>query len=177
MKILSRYNTGIAILILISIGFFVVYKPEYPSAIVESFEINSPELDLRVLIASQPSRYKNTVVHSLVSHLKQRPVYIKVVDVTALSSIHEKDWDVIVMIHTWENWQPPPVVKDWLEQASDLSKIVVLTTSGTGVDKMKDINAITSASLMTTLPADVAELVARVDRILGINNASSKSPP
>jgi hypothetical protein len=174
MHILTRYNTGIVILILISIAFFIFYNPEYPPAIVETFEINSPELEHRILIASQSSHYKNTVVLSVVRHFKQRPVYIKVIDVTALPGINENDWDAIVVIHTWENWQPPPVVKTWLELANNLNKVVILTTSGNGLYKMQGINAITSASIMTNIPADVAEVVSRVDLILRNNTTSTK---
>lgn len=176
MQILTRYNTGIVILIIISITFFIFYNPEYPPVNSESFEVNSPELDQRVLIASQPSQYKNTVVHSIVRQLKQRPVYIKVIDVTALPDISEKNWNVIIVIHTWEYWQPPPPVQTWLEQVSDLGKVVVLTTSGNGTSRMKDINAVTSASVMANIPVDVTELLSRVDFILQ-NSAGTKQPP
>ncbi len=176
MQILTRYNTGIVILILISIAFFIFYNPEYPPVNSESFEVNSPQLDQRILIASQPSQYKNTVVHSIVKQLKQRPIYIKVIDVTTLPDISEKNWNVIIVIHTWEYWQPPPVVKTWLEQVSDLGKVVILTTSGNGTSKMKDINAITSASVMTNIPADVTELLSRVNLILRNTTASAKRP-
>lgn len=175
MTILTRYNTGIAALILMSIAFFILYRPQYSSNVIEPYDINSPELETRVLIASQVSTYKYALVYSIVKHLHKLPAYIKVVDVIELSKIKENDWNAIVIIHTWEYWKPPPEVETWLEQAKDLNKVVVLTTSGNGQYKMKDINAITSASQMVNISSVVDEIMIRINYILNNNTTIQKN--
>lgn len=173
MAILTRYNTGIAAIIILSIALFIFYKPDYSSKIVKTIEVNSPKLEYSVLIASQHSDYKNAIVRGIVENLKRRPVYIKVIDVTELSAINEKDWDAILVIHTWEYWEPPPVVKTWFEQTRDLNRVLVLATSGNGQYKMKEINAITSASQLDNINSDLAEILRRLDLILSHNKTIS----
>lgn len=176
MAILTRYNTGIVAIILISIAFFILYEPRYPTDVIKSFEINSPKLEQKVLIASQLSNYKNSVVVEVIKHLRQRSVFIKVIDVTALADISENDWDAIVVIHTWENWAPPTTVSNWFEHGRNLDKIVVLTTSGNAQYKIQGINAITSASQMTTISSDVEEIMVRINIILSKNMVEQTTP-
>jgi hypothetical protein len=176
MRILTRYNTGIVAIILISIAFFILYEPRYPTDVIKSFEINSPELEHKVLIASQLSNYKNAVVVEIIKHLRQRPVFIKVIDVTALAGVSENDWDAIVVIHTWENWAPPPTVNTWFAQGRNLDKIVVITTSGNAQYKMEGINAITSASQMTNVHSDVEQVIARLNIILSKQMTEPTAP-
>lgn len=176
MALLNRYNTGIVIIILISVAFFTLYEPQYPVEVIQPFEINSPELDARVLIASQLSDYKNAIVIGLLRHLKEHPVFIKVIDVTALPGFNDYDWDAVVVIHTWENWAPPPAVETWFEADRQLDKIVVLTTSGNAQYQMGGINAITSASLMTTIPTDIEEILTRLNVILSRKDLKHQAP-
>jgi hypothetical protein len=128
------------------------------------------------LIASQLSNYKNALLIGIINHLKARPAFIKVVDITALTDINDDNWDAIVVIHTWEDWAPPPAVETWFEQDRDLDKIVVLTTSGNAQYKMNGINAITSASLVSNIPADIEEIVSRLDIIFSRMTMEKKSP-
>jgi len=117
---------------------------------------------------SQGSDFKNTLVESLIQHLKGKPVYIKVIDVTVLSEVNEDEWDGVVFIHTTERWKLQPDVKAYLNRAKDLSKVVLLTTSGSGKWKTKDydIDAITSASKKNELSSLTAKIIARLDLIL-----------
>lgn len=176
MALLTRYNTGIALVILMSVAFFTLYEPRYPVDVIQPIEINSPDLKSKVLIASQLSEYKNALVIDIVKHLKQHPVFIKVIDVTALPGIDDNDWDAMVIIHTWENWAPPPAVKTWFEVDRDLDKIIVLTTSGNAQYKMSGINAITSASLKTTIPSDSEEILGRLNVILSKHKVERQAP-
>lgn len=177
MAILNRYNTGIAIIILISVAFFMLYEPQYPIEVIQPFEINSPKLDAKVLIASQLSDYKNAVLIGIIKYLRERPVFIKVIDVTALPDIDDKDWDAIVVMHTWENWLPPPTVQAWFKADRDLDKIIVLTTSGNAQYKMQGINAITSASVMANIPSDTDAILNRINEILSRKNLEHRIPP
>ena len=162
---------GIAVLAVVFFLFATWYKFHYSMDIAKSFEVNTPDLKHRVLIATQGSDFKDAMVTGLVDHLKQRQTYIKVIDVSALPQVNEDDWQVIVLIHTWEYRKPQADAKAYIERAKDLNKLIVLTTSGRGDFKMEGINAITSASVMSDIPAIVSDINKRIDSIL---NGESK---
>jgi len=157
---------GVAALALTALAFLTWYKFHYSMDVAESFEINTPDLKHRVLIATQGSEFKDTVVAGIVDYLKQRHAYIKVIDVAALPQVNEDKWNAVVVIHTWENWKPQADAKAYLERVKDLNKVIVLTTSGNGDYKIEGVNAITSASVMTDIPSHILDIKARLDSIL-----------
>lgn len=157
---------GIAALALATFAFLTWYKFHYSMDVAESFEVNTPELKHRVLIATQGSEFKDAVVAGIVDHLKQRHAYIKVIDIAALPQVNEGEWNAAVVIHTWENWKPQEDAKTYLERVKDLSKVIVLTTSGDGDYKIAGVNAITSASVMTNVPSRTLDIKSRLDSIL-----------
>ena len=157
---------GIAALAFTIFSFLTWYKFHYSMDVARSFEVNTPELEHRVLIATQGSEFKNAVVDGIVDHLKQRHAYIKVVDVAALLQVNEDKWDAVVVIHTWENLKPQADAKAYLERVKDLKKVIVLATSGNGGHKIEGINAISSASVMTDIPLLTLGIKTRLDSIL-----------
>lgn len=134
--------------------------------VAESFEVNTPELKHRVLIATQGSEFKDAVVAGIVDHLKQRHTYIKVIDVAALPQVNEDKWNAVVVIHTWQIWKPQPDAKAYLGRVKDLSKVIVLTTSGGGDYKIEGVDAITSASVMADISTHTLDINNRLDSIL-----------
>ena len=157
---------GIAALALTTFAFLTWYKFHYSMDVAESFEVNTPELKHRVLIATQGSDFKDAIVDGIVVHLKQRHTYIKVLDVAALQQVNEDKWNAVVIIHTWENLKPQADAKAYLERVKDLKKVIVLTTSGNGGHKIEGVNAITSASVMTDIPSRILDIKNRLDSIL-----------
>jgi len=172
MKALKIALIGIGsavILILIAFGVYLLVNIQ---GVAESFEVNSPELEQKVLIASQGSGFKNALVKSLTEHLGEKQIYIKVVDVSALEGVNEDDWDAVVLIHTTEKWKLQPDVKEYLDRVKDLSKVILLTTSSSGEWKTEDYNieTITSASKMSGVKSLAAKILTRLDSILEIEN-------
>ncbi len=176
MAILTRYNTGVVAIILISVAFFIFYEPRYPTDTLKSFEINSPALEHKIVIATQLSEFKNAVLLETLRQLRLQQVFIKVIDIIELDCINEQDWDAVIIIHTWENWAPPPVVKTWFEKDRKLEKVVVLTTSGNAQYKLQGVNAITSASRMSSVASIAAEIVVRTNLILNKNSKTPRPP-
>lgn len=132
---------------LILLVFAVWYKYEYSMDKVKTVEFNSTDLDLKLLIATQGSAFKNIITSNITGHYKKDSIYIKVIDVSQLSEIDPANFKAIVIIHTWENWKPPKEVQSFIEQnISNQNKIVVLSTSGKGSFKIKEIDAITGES-------------------------------
>jgi hypothetical protein len=85
--------------------------------------------------------------------------------VTELLNVKVDDWDAIVVLHTWENWQAEATTKLFIEQQTKLNKIIVLTTSGDGNLKMKGVDAITSASLLQDVAKHVDIISRRIDKL------------
>ncbi len=166
MRRWQKIALGILIGIIGLFGFLVLYKIRYSMEVARSFEVNDPMLKQRILIATQGSEYKDAVVQGIVEKFKSRPVYIHVVDISALPTVEESPWNAIVIIHTWENWQPPNVVSDFVQQTKYPDRLILLTTSGDGGFTMDDTDAITSASLLDDVPTHVEEITMRLDKLL-----------
>jgi menaquinone-dependent protoporphyrinogen IX oxidase len=132
----------------------------------ESFSVNDASSARRLLIATQGSAFKNAVVAGIVERLRQRPIFIRVIDVGALSDVDASDWDAVVVLHTIEYGDAPPAAQAFVDRLADTGKIAVLSTSGRGDFKIKGIDAISSASRMTDVPARVDELVQRIEGVL-----------
>lgn len=141
----------ILLLILIT-GIFLLlfrmwYKYEYAMDKTEEYQINSPDYSRKLVIATQGSDFKNAVTNEIVNHFKQDSISIKVIDVSSLPKINPKDYNAIVLIHTWENFKPPVEIENFINRTTaEKNRIIVLTTSGQGSNKMEGIDAITGAS-------------------------------
>ena len=149
--------------------FAMWYKYEYSMDIIQEFEVNSPDLNLKLLIATQGSDFKDEVTKGIVNYYEKDSVYIKVIDVTTLADVDPIDYKAIVIIHTWENWQPPTDVELFINRTKDIQdKIIVLTTSGEGSFKMEGVDAITGESKLENTNALIHQITKRIDSILKV---------
>ncbi|UCG92092.1 MAG: hypothetical protein JSV97_13735 [candidate division WOR-3 bacterium] len=168
MKALKITLIVIGSIIVVLVVVFGIYLFMNRQRVIEPFAVGSVETEHKVLIASQGSDFKNALVESLTTHLQERQVYIRIIDVTSLQEVNEQEWDGLVLIHTTENWKLQPAVKAYLDRAKDLDKIVVVTTSGSGEWKTEDydVDVLTSASKTKELPALITNILFRLDAIL-----------
>jgi hypothetical protein len=124
---------GVAVAVAAFLAFTVGYLVHHSMRPAREIEVNSRNTaHAKVLIATQGSDFKDSVVAGVVAHLKHRPVYVKVVDVSALAHVQETDWDAIVVIHTWEMGKPQADAQKFISRAQDPRKVFVLSTSGKG---------------------------------------------
>jgi len=68
-------------------------------------------------------------------------------------------------LHTWESWKPQANAKQFIDRIQDKSKIIVLATSGEGNEKIKGVDALTSASKRSDIPRLVSQIVKRINFI------------
>ena len=164
----TKVLLGIALSVVAILGFVSWYKIHYSMAPARAFEVNTREAEPKVLIATQGSAFKDSVVTGIgiIAHLKRQSTYVKVVDVTALPNVDEAEWNAIVVIHTWEMHKPQADAKKFIERAGDLHKVIVMSTSGAGTFRMDGIDAISTASVMTDVPARIDKIDRRLDAIL-----------
>ncbi len=165
MTILKRIGIVVSVLLILFVAFAFWYRATYSMETVTGFEVNANSQQ-RVLIATQGSKFKEAVVNRLVEQLKARPVNIKVIDVSDLSTIHESDWNAIVIIHTWEYSKPPKAVQEFADRIRSKGNVVVLTTSGDGDYKLEGFDAISSASKLSEVNDTADQLVNKIDKIL-----------
>lgn len=153
--------------VLLSFVLFVLwYGVTYAMDEVSTEEFNDSSLSDKVLIATQGSKYKNKVVDEVVNQLKDKPIYIKVMDVSHLDQIKEEEWNAIVILHTWENWKPEPHSTEFVERSNDKSKLFVISTSGSGDNHLDDVDGITSASNLDEVTDDAKKIVSFVEKCL-----------
>ena len=161
-KILNGVLAGLALFFI----FTVWYTERYGMDKVASFEINDARLDNRILIATQGSDYKNTIVADVISSFYYDSIYIKIIDVNKLGKETARDWDAMVILHTWEIGVPPQSVTDFVAKVEDKSKLIAVSTSGTGEEYLADIDGISSASLMYEVPNQVQIIVDRINGLI-----------
>lgn len=157
---------GAGIFLLIAFLGLSWYKITYSMDTSPTYEINAPDMPAKVLIATQGSAYKDTVVKGVIAFLSSQPVYIKVTDVSALAGIDPEAWTAIMILHTWEMYEPPEEVKAFIDCCYNAEKMIILTTSGDGNNKMEEVDAITSASEIRNAPQDIDMIEGRIQQIL-----------
>jgi hypothetical protein len=159
--------------VVVAIGLFLGwYRLRYSMSPAQAFDVAGPVSGPRVLIATQGSDFKQSVVAGVVDHLKGRAA-LSVIDVSALSETNDGDWDAIVVMHTWEMRKPPAAVKTFVDGVKGREKLIVLTTSGAGDFRLEGVDAISSASRVEDVPARVAEISARIDAVLSAHAKKS----
>ena len=134
------------------IGFilaaFAVYVILYYPRKAESFQINTPDPSQRIIIATQGSDYKDTLVKILCDSLKKSSIYIEGMDVGELAEVNDEDWDRILIINSFIILLNKNIDR-FLNRAVTKENILLYVTSG-GADWLPQpeltVDAFTSAS-------------------------------
>jgi hypothetical protein len=168
MKIIKRILITIAIVIILVVVIFGIYLLSHRQGVIKPSEFVKPGASKSVLIASQGSKFKNELVDSIMARLKNRPLSVKVIDVTILQEIKETDFSAFVIIHTTEKGELQADVKKFLDRAKSRYRILLVTTSGQGDWKTKEykLDVITSASRKSELQVLPGRISAWIDSIV-----------
>ena len=168
---------AIALGLAVAFGGWYIYK-FYPRT-ADSFELNSPDQPTRVLIATQGSEFKNSLVATVCDLLRPRPVYVKVIDVGGLDDIETGRWDKVLVINTaMVNVMSGPA-RRLVARVDGLDNVLLFVTSGgadfkpadlevdalSGASRKADINRLADLIAAWTEDAGGDRWVAR-DRVL-----------
>jgi hypothetical protein len=166
---MRRPNSTVLIIALVALlipSSFLWYRGHYSMKAARSFEAGARSAAQRVLIATQGSPYKDALVDGIVRNLASRGVYIRVIDVSKLPDVKPDDWAAIVLIHTWEYSKPQADAKAFIDRLADRHRVITVTTSGSGRERMPGVDAISSASLVAEPPTPLPAVTRRLDALL-----------
>jgi hypothetical protein len=134
---------------------------------ITSRQINSEALETKILIATQGSDFKSAIVSNIENRYKRDSVFLKIIDVNILDNVNPGEYQVIVILHTWEYGKPPSAVKKFLEQNSaNKDKIIVLTSSGEGTNKIEGVDALTGESILENAGNYSDRIIERINELL-----------
>jgi hypothetical protein len=153
---------ALALLVLMASAFVYTYFERHRMTPVATWEAGAPTLPQRVLIATQGSAFKDSLVAELAARLGRQGMYVKVADVTALAVANERDWHAVVIVHTWEFGRAPRQVSDFVGRSTDPERIFAVTTSGSGRERLPGVDVVSSASVMVDAPALAGALAAKI---------------
>ena len=150
--------TPIVLFVVLLLSYIIINR----QGVIEPFHLGSSTAENKILIASQGSEFKIKLVENLVDQLKGNQNYFSVIDCTMLGNENEEDWDAIIIIHTLQIHEMPEEAKIFLLKVDDLSKVMLVSTSGAGDDIVEgfDVDAISSASRNSALP-EISEWVGK----------------
>ncbi len=127
----------------------------------------------RVLIATQKSDFKRSVVSEIKDNLGDDVAYVRVVDVRWLPNEKPGNFNAIVILNRCMAGRPDPRVETFIDELPDKKKVIVLTTGQ--LDSWRpdstEVDAMTSASTMSTT-SPIARSIA--DKVLNIIDSQSE---
>ena len=106
---------------------------------------------IRVLIATQNSDFKQAVIQAIRGKLVDNSSYIKVIDVKKLPNESTEGYHAVIILNECMAGRPDPRVESFIDDATQKEKLIVLTTGRLDSWKLESprVDAITSASVMT----------------------------
>jgi len=107
---------------------------------------------IKVLLAYEPTRFKNRLVENLVELLSEKDYSITVIDhgKGELENYKAQDFDAVFITNSGARAMVRPVVTDWLEEnGTDPENVFVHTTQTTVWNPEIEVDGTTSASLNT----------------------------
>jgi len=136
---------------------------------VEVIERGEGNCGKRVLIATQQSAFKDTVVSGIVDGLEKDSCYVKVIDLKKLAGESVAHYDALVIVTTCKMWRLNRHARKFFKHLpeKDEGKIILLTTVGQKYDsKMGQVDAITSASKMEKAGVVAESIVGKIRVLL-----------
>ncbi|AEM69498.1 hypothetical protein Murru_0444 [Allomuricauda ruestringensis DSM 13258] len=169
------YKIVVWILIGALVLFFLLavwYKNMYSMEAVEPYAMYSQTFDKKLLIATQSSIFKDSLVRNVVRHYENDSVFIKIIDVSDLPEIDHSDFNAVWLLHTWEYGKPPEAVEAFVNaNKNHLEKIIVLTTSGEGNNTIEGVDGLAGESIIKNIILYTDWTILKLDILLSHENS------
>jgi len=137
---------------------------------VATTTIGSIDSRERLLIATQTSDFKDRVVSNIVHEFEKGGLFIEVIDLENLKNKSGRDYQAMVIMNEYKVFQSDGRVTRFMEgmNASDMKKIVLLTTAGTPgmIPEKWGVDAVSAASEMADVDNISGMIIRKVHMIL-----------
>jgi hypothetical protein len=133
--------------------FMLTYIIMNTQGVIEPFQSGNPHSENKILIASQGSDFKESLVDEIIYAFSNSETFFSVIDCTSLCDVSAEEWDAIIIIHTMQIHKMPAKAKEFLDKKTNCSNIMLVCTSGGGDEIVTkfDVDAISSASRMNEI--------------------------
>jgi len=138
----------------------------HPMKQAKPFSVNDFSLDDHLLIATQGSPFKDSLVATVISKLNDKPMYIEVMDISGLDTVQIQNWDVILIINTIHVGKPTKEAESFISKLSAIDRIIAVTTSESEMEAFPEVDGISSASKIQQIPEISSRVAARIRAIL-----------
>lgn len=164
--IIGPFITLLALAVVL-MGVILTYKLVKSQGVIESYIVNSEENSKKVLIATQKSNFKNTVMQNVTAYYSGQPIFLSVIDVTQLGKVKADPWDIIIIFSTIESNKLNPAAEKFIKDERDHNKIYVFNTADSGRWKNNTIgiDCITSASKKTNVDKYTSDIINAIDKL------------
>jgi len=157
-------------------GLFILHascgvpRAIWPQENIQTFELNSPKLDKRVLVAARSSEFKDAVVAKIRDSFMGMPVYVKFIGVDDLEKEKASSYTAVVLVSTCIAEGFDRHIETFISRESDQRNTVILTTAGDANwkpdRKGRSYDAITTASIKTDVDKVANEIISKVRALL-----------
>jgi polyphosphate kinase 2 (PPK2 family) len=125
-----------------------------------------PQSKPRILIVSQRTEFQEEVTKLITDHYKAKTIGTQLTGFNNLKTVKEEEWGAIVVLQSWDGAAAPSALTNLIKSAKPQEKVVVVTSSETGYEKMSGIDGITAASMKSAAPDASRKVIARIDKVL-----------
>jgi hypothetical protein len=159
-------TTPVALLLALFFSYIIVNQ----QGVIQPFHVGNANAKYKILIASQGSSFKEVLVERYVNELKNDSTFISILDCTELDESYVDNFDAFIVIHTMQIHKIPEEADIFLHKLPDLSRVVLVSTSGAGDEHYEklDIDGISSASRLSAIDPILEWTLPKIKDILKI---------
>lgn len=144
----------------------------WPQSDMASSRAGSTTNEQTVLLASRSSKFKKVLVEKLTRAVTAENMAVEIVGIENLKTYDAESYAGVVVISTCLAWGVDPLVRKFVERHPGYKRIVLVITSDSGWLPQKtdfDVDAMTSASLLSDADVVSRSVMARLHQKLGHN--------
>ncbi len=166
-KVLIGSFITLLALAVVLLGVILTYKFVKTQGVIDSYIINSDKNSKKVLIATQKSNFKDSVMQNVTAYYSGQPIFLSVIDVTQLRKVKADPWDIIIIFSTIESNKLNPAAEKFIKDERDHTKIFVFNTADSGMWKNSTvgIDCVTSASKKTNVDRYSSDIINAIGKL------------
>jgi type II secretory pathway pseudopilin PulG len=160
----------VCIVIVLGVVFFgMTYFPEKENEAEQFYATNQLNLTYSyVLIVSEESSFKNSLVKTISDHFYSKPILFSIIDEASLTSTNEDLWDKVIIVTAAHNDDVVQEINSFINTYKDPEKVclVITTDSGKWSGNSRDgVDVITTTSKLKNTDRISGEIIKLIDSV------------